>query len=76
LKNKLQLAERDEEESVDTRETYFPITKKRNENDTCPVASIQEAVPLVTEAFHEGSILPTDPLSPNETTQEIKIIID
>jgi hypothetical protein len=62
---------------MDTRETYVPITNEApNVDEACPVATIEEAVPLVTKTLHEGSILPTDPLSHSEAIQETETTID
>ncbi|KZS13017.1 Uncharacterized protein APZ42_021944 [Daphnia magna] len=77
-KEQLQLAESNEEASMDTRETHVPITQKTpKEDEACPVAAIEDEIPLVTdETLREGSNLPTDPLIHNEVTQETELIID
>lgn len=77
LKDQLQLAESIEETSMDTRETNVPITNKHfKEDEVRPVATIEEAVSPVTEIFHEGSILPLEPLIHDEATQETEFVID
>ncbi|EFX71954.1 hypothetical protein DAPPUDRAFT_326693 [Daphnia pulex] len=77
-KEQLQLAESNEEESMDTRETDVPITKETpNEEEACPVSAMEDEIPLITdETLREESNVPTDPLIHNEVTQETKMIID
>ncbi|EFX62769.1 hypothetical protein DAPPUDRAFT_269758 [Daphnia pulex] len=68
----LQVAESNEEASMDTRETDVPITVETpNEEEACPVSAIEDEIPLITdETLREGSNVPTDPLIHNEITQE------